>query len=91
MQAQDCNDGNKLSPWQSCGIGDAPIQRQLLSDLDLNFDKTLKLAQAIRTASNDIKCLQFLEVTEPGKVTTASAQNVHKSSFKYLSTVKKNP
>ena len=63
--AQDCNYGDKLSEMIRdrlvCGIGDDRIQRQLLSEPDLTFDKALKLAQAIETASKDVKDLQSLE------------------------------
>ncbi|KAK0149179.1 hypothetical protein N1851_010298 [Merluccius polli] len=57
--AQDCNYGDKLSEMIRdrlvCGIGDDRIQHRLLSEPDLTFDKALKLAQAIETASKDVK------------------------------------
>ncbi|XP_038590459.1 uncharacterized protein K02A2.6-like [Micropterus salmoides] len=60
--AQDCNYGDKLSEMLRdrlvCGIGDDRIQQRLLSQPDLTFDKALKLAQAIETASKDVKDLQ---------------------------------
>lgn len=63
--AQDCNYGDKLSEMLHdrlvCGIGDDRIQRRLSSEPDLTFDRALKLAQAIETASKDVKDLQSLE------------------------------
>ncbi|TWW73698.1 hypothetical protein D4764_15G0010940, partial [Takifugu flavidus] len=63
--AQDCNYGDKLSEMIRdrlvCGIVDDRIQRRLLSEPDLTFDKALKLAQAIETACKDVKDLQSPE------------------------------
>lgn len=81
--AQDCNYGDKLSEMIRdrlvCGIGDDRIQRRLLSEPDLTFDKALKLAQAIETASKDVKDLQSLEFAPPH---TKAPQAVHKMSTK---------
>ncbi|TWW76465.1 Retrovirus-related Pol polyprotein from transposon 412 [Takifugu flavidus] len=65
--AQDCNYGDKLSEIIRdrlvCGIVDDRIQRRLLSEPDLTFDKALKLAQAIETACKDVKeLMQSAEV-----------------------------
>ncbi len=80
---QDCNYGDKLSEVIRdrlvCGIGDDRIQRRLLSEPDLTFDKALKLAQAIETASKDVKDLQSLEFA-PSHV--RAPQAVHKMSAK---------
>lgn len=81
--AQDCNYGDKLSDMIRdrlvCGIGDDRIQRRLLSEPDLTFDKALKLAQAIETASKDVKDLQSLEFAPPH---VKAPQAVHKLSSK---------
>lgn len=81
--AQDCNYGDKLSEMIRdrlvCGIGDDRIQRRLLSEPDLSFDKALKLAQAIETASKDVKDLQSLDFSASHGRTP---QVVHKISSK---------
>ncbi|XP_071061030.1 uncharacterized protein [Pseudochaenichthys georgianus] len=63
--AQDCNYGDKLTEMLRdrlvCGIGEDRIQQPLLSEPDLTFDRVLKLAQAIETASKDVRDLQSLE------------------------------
>lgn len=51
------------------------IQRRLLSERDLTFDKALKLAQAIETASKDVRDLQSLEAATPHE---RMPQAVHK-------------
>ena len=60
--AQDCNYGDKLKEMLRdrlvCGIADDRMQRRLLSETDLTFDKALKIAQAIETANKDAKDLQ---------------------------------
>ncbi|XP_061564077.1 uncharacterized protein K02A2.6-like [Cololabis saira] len=60
--AQDCNFGDKLKEQLRdrlvCGVADDRIQRRLLSEMDLTFDKALKIAQAIETANRDAKVLQ---------------------------------
>lgn len=66
----------------SVGIGDDRIQRWLLSELDLTFDKVLKLAQAIETASKDVKDLQSLELAPPH---VRNPQSVHKLSARQSS------
>ncbi|XP_062297408.1 uncharacterized protein K02A2.6-like [Scomber scombrus] len=81
--SQDCNYGDKLSEMIRdrlvCGIGDDRIQRRLLSEPDLTFDKALKLAQAIETASKDVKDLHSLEFAPPH---LRAPQTVHKMSAK---------
>lgn len=63
--AQDCNYGEKLAEMLRdrlvCGIGDDWIQRRLLSEPDLTFDRVLKLAQAIEMASKGVRDLHSLE------------------------------
>ena len=85
--ALDCNYGDKLSEMLRdrlvCGIGDDRIQRRLLSEPDLTFEKALKLAQAIETASKDVKDLQSLESTHSHM---RAPQAVHKMSTKQFST-----
>ena len=85
--ALDCNYGDKLSEMLRdrlvCGIGDDRIQRRLLSEPDLTFEKALKLAQAIETASKDVKDLQSLESTHSHM---RAPQAVHKMSTKQFPT-----
>lgn len=56
--AQDCNYGESLTVMLRdrlvCGINDDRIQRRLLSDDGLTFDKALKFAQAMEAANRDI-------------------------------------
>ncbi|XP_049325965.1 uncharacterized protein LOC125785828 [Astyanax mexicanus] len=53
--AQHCNYGDKLTEMLRdrlvCGIEDDRMQRRLLAEAELTYDKALKLAQAIETAS----------------------------------------
>lgn len=60
--AQHCNYGDKLKEMLRdrlvCGIGDDRIQRRLLAESDLTFEKALKIAQAIETANKDVRDLQ---------------------------------
>lgn len=58
-----------------CGIGDDRIQRRLLSEPDLTFDRAQKLAQAIETASKDVRDLHSLEAATLQK---RMPQTVHK-------------
>ena len=41
-----------------CGVNDERIQRRLLAETDLTFDKALHLAQAIESADKDTKDLR---------------------------------
>ncbi|XP_060742372.1 uncharacterized protein K02A2.6-like [Tachysurus vachellii] len=60
--ALDCNYGDKLTEMLRdrlvCGICDDRIQRRLLAESELTFERALKLAQALETANNDVKDLQ---------------------------------
>ncbi|XP_043944941.1 uncharacterized protein K02A2.6-like [Protopterus annectens] len=60
--AQHCNYGDRLTGMLRdrlvCGIADDRIQRRLLAEPELSFEKALKLAQAIETANKDIRDLQ---------------------------------
>ncbi|KAL6461145.1 hypothetical protein MHYP_G00311110 [Metynnis hypsauchen] len=60
--AQHCNYGDKLTEMLRdrlvCGIEDDRMQRRLLAEPELTYDKALKLAQAIETASKDIQDIQ---------------------------------
>ncbi|KAG7520092.1 hypothetical protein JOB18_022969 [Solea senegalensis] len=82
---QDCNYGERLSEMLRdrlvCEIGDDHIRRRLLSEPDLTFEKTLKLAQATETASKDVRDLQSLEFTAPHK---RMPQAVHKMAARGL-------
>lgn len=53
--AQHCNYGDKLKEMLHdrlvCGIADDRIQRRLLAEPELTFDRALKVAQAI-----ELKC-----------------------------------
>lgn len=60
--AHDCNYGDKLTEMLRdrlvCGINDDRIQRRLLSEAELTFERALKIAQAMETANKDVKDLQ---------------------------------
>ncbi len=60
--AHDCNYGEKLTEMLRdrlvCGINDDRIQRRLLAETDLTFEKALKIAQAMETANKDVRDLQ---------------------------------
>lgn len=73
-----------------CGIGD---DRILLSEPDLTFDKALELAQAMETASQDVKDLQLLEPTPShmralqaskmsAKLASSKPQHQHKTCYR---------
>ena len=55
--AQDCNYGEKLKQMLRdrlvCGINDERIQRRLLSETELTFDKALSIALAVETANKN--------------------------------------
>ncbi|CAI5661061.1 unnamed protein product [Oreochromis niloticus] len=62
--AQDCNFGDSLTVMLRdrlvCGISDDRIQRRLLAEDSLTFEKALKFAQAMEAANRDIvdlKCM----------------------------------
>ncbi len=51
-----------------CGIGDARIQRCLLSDPELTFERALTLAQAMELADRDTNNLQLPSTKSPAQV-----------------------
>lgn len=65
-----------------CGIGDDRIQRRLLSEPDLTFGRALKLAQAIETASKDVRDLHSLEAAT---LHERMPQTVHKMAVRQSS------
>lgn len=60
--AHDCSYGEKLTEMLRdrlvCGIIDDCIQRRLLAETDLTFEKALKIAQAMKTANKGVRDLQ---------------------------------
>lgn len=62
-----------------CEIGDDPIQCRLLSKPELLFDKALKVAQAMETATKDVQELEayFSEIS-----LSATSQQVNDGSKK---------
>ncbi|XP_061570028.1 uncharacterized protein K02A2.6-like [Cololabis saira] len=60
--AQDCNYGNTLQQRLRdrivCGVNDDRIQRRLLSETDLTFDKAMSLAVSLETANKNAQDLQ---------------------------------
>lgn len=79
--AHDCNYGEKLTEMLRdrlvCGIGDDRIQRRLLSEPELTFDKALKLAQAMEAANKDVQELQA-GVSGASLTESRPTQDVHK-------------
>lgn len=78
--AQHCNYGDKLKEMLRdrivCGIADDRMQRRLLAESELTFEKALKVALAMETASRDVRDLQ-LKTLEGTVSTTASQMSVH--------------
>uniref|UniRef100_A0AAV2IUS0 ribonuclease H n=1 Tax=Knipowitschia caucasica TaxID=637954 RepID=A0AAV2IUS0_KNICA len=78
--AQHCNYGDKLKEMLRdrlvCGIAEDRIQRRLLAEPDLTFEKALKIAQAIETANRDVRDLQPTLDSAAGK--NATPMTVHK-------------
>ncbi|XP_039511288.1 uncharacterized protein K02A2.6-like [Pimephales promelas] len=64
--AQHCNYGDKLKEMLRdrlvCGIADDRMQRRLLAEPELTFEKALKVALAIETANRDVRDLQLKTV-----------------------------
>ncbi|XP_043917844.1 uncharacterized protein K02A2.6-like [Protopterus annectens] len=79
--AQHCNYGDRLTEMLRdrlvCGIADDRIQRRLLAEPELSFEKALKLAQAIETANKDIRDLQPRAIEGVGS-RSATPLPVHK-------------
>ncbi|CAI5670817.1 unnamed protein product [Oreochromis niloticus] len=69
--AQDCNFGDSLTVMLRdrlvCGISDDRIQRRLLAEDSLTFEKALKFAQAMEAANRDIVDLKSM--TEQSRFT----------------------
>lgn len=89
--AHDCNYGDKLTEMLRdrlvCGINDDRIQRRLLSEADLTFEKALKIAQAMETANKDVKDLQAqrLEMSVPmrmNKVSLKQGEGLMRSCYR---------
>ncbi|KAK2858314.1 hypothetical protein Q7C36_006233 [Tachysurus vachellii] len=78
--AHDCNYGEKLTEMLRdrlvCGINDDRIQRRLLAESELTFEKALKIAQALETANKDVKDLQAQ------RSETSISMRLHKMSVK---------
>ncbi|KAG7487172.1 hypothetical protein JOB18_048277 [Solea senegalensis] len=76
--AQHCNYGDKLKEMLSdrlvCGIADDRIQRRLLAEPDLTFERALKVTHAIKSANRDMRDLQLQPKTMDSNVNTATAQ-----------------
>nr|XP_054599801.1 uncharacterized protein LOC129164288 [Nothobranchius furzeri] len=82
--AQHCDYGAALPQMLRnrlvCGVNDDRMQRRLLSEVDLTFDKALTLCQAMESASKDVRDLQEIlgdEVTPASRV-SRSQGTVHK-------------
>lgn len=69
--AEFCNFGASLEEMlrdrMVCGINDSAIQRRLLAEVPLSFDKALKLAQGMETAAQNVKELQGSTASIPSK------------------------
>ena len=65
--AQDCHYGDKLLQMLRdrlvCGINDERIQRRLLSEAELTFDKALSIATAVETANKNALDLKVSTAT----------------------------
>uniref|UniRef100_A0AAV2K4M6 Uncharacterized protein n=1 Tax=Knipowitschia caucasica TaxID=637954 RepID=A0AAV2K4M6_KNICA len=70
--AQHCNYGDKLKEMLRdrlvCGIAEDRIQRRLLAEPNMTFEKALKIAQAIETANRDVRDLQPTLDSAAGKM-----------------------
>ncbi len=80
--AQHCNYGDKLQEMLRdrlvCGIEADGIQRRLLAEAELTFEKALKLAQAIETANKYVLDLQCQNKTSADVHVKQSTQTVLK-------------
>ncbi|XP_048866410.1 uncharacterized protein LOC125739899 [Brienomyrus brachyistius] len=81
--AQHCNYGEKLKEMLCdrlvCGIADDHIQRRLLAEPELTFDKALAVAQAMETANRDVHDLQLQSMALAGTIgKDTSPLSVHK-------------
>ncbi|KAI4895675.1 hypothetical protein NFI96_020671 [Prochilodus magdalenae] len=74
--AQHCNYGEALTQMLRdrlvCGVGDDSIQRRLLAEVELTFEKALKISQAMESANKDIRDLQGHLFEEAGATTRMS-------------------
>lgn len=64
-----------------CGVNDDRMQRRLLSEVDLTFDKAMKLCQAMESASKDVRDLQgrLAKDTALNTRVTKTQVSVHKA------------
>ena len=67
-----CDFGETLSDMLRdrlvCGIGDTRIQRRLLAEPELTFQKALTLSQAMELADRDTKDLQVASTVNPAQI-----------------------
>ncbi|KAK0139329.1 hypothetical protein N1851_024035 [Merluccius polli] len=74
--AQHCNYGDKLKEMLRdrlvCGVADDRMQRRLLAEPELTFERALKVALAMETATRDVRDLQLK--TLDGTVSKAAPQ-----------------
>nr|XP_033495922.1 uncharacterized protein K02A2.6-like [Epinephelus lanceolatus] len=84
--AQDCNYGESLTVMLRdrlvCGINDDRIQRRLLSEDGLTFDKALKFAQAMEAANRDIMDLHGMKEQGKWSRTAGSVNKVNDTRSK---------
>lgn len=84
--AQHCQYGDALPQLLRdrlvCGVNEDRMQRRLLSEVDLTFDKALKFCQAMEATSKDVKDLQakLTEDTTQNACATKAQATVHKVS-----------
>lgn len=71
--AQHCEYGATLSQMLRdrlvCGVNDDRMQRRLLSEVDLNFEKALSICQAMESANKNVKDLQGMLSEETAQAT----------------------
>ncbi len=83
--AQHCNYGEKLQEMLRdrlvCGIEADGIQRRLLAEAELTFEKALKLAQAIETANKYTCWIYNVKIRRP-RTYTLNSQHRPCSSLK---------
>ena len=82
--AKYCNFGDTLETMLRdrivCGINDAVIQRQLLSEKELTFSKALEVAQGMESAAKNVKELSIpnkQDVSSTVGPSTAFQESVH--------------
>ena len=89
--AHDCNFGTtleqRLRDRLVCGMNDDRIQRRLLSEIDLTFEKAFKIAVAAETASKNAQDLQKAAVAcnsmkTEGKETRGEWRNKERDCYR---------